>query len=151
MPDQIDAISGLTSAERARLERFAAAFERIDASSYPIFTETVETEAVLEAQQRAVDLVGKGRRRDAIRAAVSAFIDEGTRAYARRMSLTDTFLLFQSLPDRAEDRVRFLATVERAVVGLILWDELGDDDRSALIGPWAAVVESLGQAGAEAG
>jgi hypothetical protein len=144
MPDRIDALAGLTSAERARLERFAAAFERIDASSYPIFTETVETDAVLEAQARALDLVGKGRRRDAIRAAVDAFVDEGTRAYARRMSLTDTFLLFQSLPDRAEDRVRFLATVERAVVGLILWDELNDDDRAALIGPWAAVVESIG-------
>lgn len=144
MPDRIDALAGLTGAERARLERFAEAFERIDASSYPIFTETVETDAVLAAQARAIDLVGKGRRRDAIRAAVDAFVDEGTRAYARRMSLTDTFLLFQSLPDRAEDRVRFLATVERAVVGLILWDELGDDDRAALIGPWAAVVESLG-------
>jgi hypothetical protein len=144
VPDRIDALAGLTSAERARLERFAKAFERVDASSYPIFTETVETDAVLEAQARAIDLVGKGRRRDAIRAAVDAFVDEGTHAYARRMSLTDTFLLFQSLPDRAEDRVRFLATVERAVVGLILWDELGDDDRAALIGPWAAVVESLG-------
>jgi hypothetical protein len=88
--------------------------------------------------------LGKAAARDAIRAAVNAFIDEGTRAYARRTSLTDTFLLFQSLPDRAEDRVRFLATVERAVVGLILWDELDEDTRSALIGPWAAVVESLG-------
>jgi hypothetical protein len=61
------------------------------------------------------------------------------------MSLTDTFLLFQSLPDRAEDRVRFLATVERAVVGLILWDELGEDDLAALLGPWSAVVEPTGQ------
>jgi hypothetical protein len=144
VPDRIDAIAGLTSPERARLERFAEAFERIDASSYPMFTETVETDAVQEAQDRAIDLVGKGPRRDAIRSAVNAFVDEGTRAYSRRMSLTDTFLLFQSLPDRAEDRVRFLATVERAVVGLILWGELGDDDRAALIGPWAAIVDSLG-------
>jgi hypothetical protein len=144
VPDRIDAIAGLTSPERARLERFAEAFERIDASSYPMFTETVETDAVQEAQDRAIELVEKGHRRDAIRAAVNAFVDEGTRAYSRRMSLTDTFLLFQSLPDRAEDRVRFLATVERAVVGLILWGELGDDDRAALIGPWAAIVDSLG-------
>jgi hypothetical protein len=144
MPERSDALAGLTNGERARLDRFAAAFERVDASSYPTFTETLETDAVRAAQHHTIEVIGTGRRRDAIRAAVGAFVDEGTRAYSRRMSLTDTFLLFQSLPDRAEDRVRFLATVERAVVGLILWDELDDDDRAALIGPWSAIVESLG-------
>jgi hypothetical protein len=139
--DRIDDLAGLTDAERARLEQFAEAFERVDASSYPTFTEVVVSDETRGAQERAVALVGSGRRRDAVRAAVGAFVDEGTRAYSRRMTLTDTFLLFQSLPDRAEDRVRFLATVERAVVALILWDELDVDDRAALLGPWGAVVQ----------
>jgi hypothetical protein len=56
------------------------------------------------------------------------------------MSLTDTLMLFQSLPDRPEDRVRFLRSVERAVVAVILWDELSDGDRDALLGPWAGVL-----------
>jgi len=141
MADRLDDLAGLTNTERGRLERFAEAFERVDASSYPQFTEVVVSDETRAAQERAVALVGSGRRRDAVRAAIGAFVDEGSRAYSRRMTLTDTFLLFQSLPDRAEDRVRFLATVERAVVALILWDELDPDDRAALLGPWGAVVE----------
>jgi hypothetical protein len=40
--------------------------------------------------------------------------------------------------------VRFLGSVERAVVALILWDELEDDDRIALLGPWAlSVIPSI--------
>jgi hypothetical protein len=31
--------------------------------------------------------------------------------------------------------------VERAVVGLILWDALEDDHLATLIGPWAPFVE----------
>ena len=73
-------------------------------------------------------------------AAVAAFVDEATVAYSRRMTLTDTLMLFQSLPDRAEDRVRFLASLERAVVAVILWDELSASDRDALLGPWANVL-----------
>jgi hypothetical protein len=143
VPDRIDRLAGLRPAERARLERFAAAFERIDASQYPSFTEIAPPTGVGAAQERASELLGGGSRRQAVRAAVEAFVDAGTQAYSRRMSLTDTFLLFQSLPDRAEDRVRFLATVERAVVGLILWDELDPDERAALLGPWSGFVEDV--------
>ena len=141
MSDRLDDLAGLSQAERARLERFAEAFERVDASTYPTFTEVVVGDEIRAAQRHAIELIGPGKRKVAVRAAVGAFVDEGTRAYSRRMTLTDTFLLFQSLPDRAEDRVRFLATVERAVVALILWDELDGDDRAALLGPWAALVE----------
>jgi hypothetical protein len=143
MGDRIEDLAGLTPEQRRRLERFALAFERVDASRYPTFTEVAVSDDVEAAQERALELIGSSRRR-AVRAAVDAFIDEGTQAYARRASLPDTFLMFQSLPDRAEDRVRFLATIERAVVGLILWDELEDDDRAALLGPWGAFVEGLG-------
>jgi hypothetical protein len=141
MADRLDALAGLRPADRARLEAFAGAFERVSAGDYPLFTEVLPGDDVLAAQQRAIDVVGTTGRRDAVRAAVDVFVDYGTRAYSNRLSLTDTFLLFQSLPDRAEDRVRFLQTVERATVGLILWDELDEDDRAALIGPWSAFIE----------
>ena len=143
MPDRDDALAGLRPQERARLEAFAQAFDRVDASQYLSLTEAAPSATVLEAQERALELIGEGARRDAVRAAVDAFVDAAARAYSRRMSLTDTLLLFQSLPDRAEDRARFLSTVERAIVGLILWDELGPDDLGALIGPWGGFVEGL--------
>ena len=52
-------------------------------------------------------------------------------------------LLLGTLPDRAPDRMRFLESVERIVVALILWDELAEDDRDVLVGPWAGLVEPL--------
>jgi hypothetical protein len=140
MAFDVDALDGLRPAERDRLEAFAAVFDRIDAGSYSTFTETTESDAVLAVKDRAVALIGSGPRRETVRAAVGAFVDAATVAYSRRMALPDTFLLFQSLPDRAEDRVRFLGSVERAVVALILWDELDDEDRVALLGPWAVSV-----------
>jgi hypothetical protein len=140
--DRIAALAGLRPAERKRLEDFAQAFERLDASSYPMFAEQVVSDGVFAAQDRARELLGSGGRKSAVRAAIEAFVDAGTQAYSRRMSLTDTFLLYQSLPDRAEDRVKFLTTVERAVVGLILWDELDADDRAALLGPWGALLDA---------
>lgn len=124
------------------MERFALAFERLDASSYAMFADIPDQAAVDRAQAAALDRVGAGRRRDAVRAAVRAFVNEATLAYARRFSVPD-ILLFRSLQDRAVDRVRFLASVDRAVVGLILWDDLEDDDRVALVGPWLTFVEAL--------
>jgi hypothetical protein len=141
MADRPAALAGLRPAEQRRLEGFARAFDRLDASSYPMFSEQIVTDDVFAAQERALELIGSGARKSAIRAAIDAFVDAGTRAYSGRMSLTDTFLLYQSLPDRAEDRVKFLTTVERAVVGLILWDELDADDRAALLGPWGAFLD----------
>jgi hypothetical protein len=135
------ALDGLHADERRRLEAFATLFDRLDAGSYVTFAESYETDEVAEAKDRAAALLERGARRDAAKAAIDAFVDEATVAYARRMSLTDTLLLYQSLPDRAEDRVRFLQSVERVVVALILWDELSEDDRSALLGAWGRVVD----------
>ena len=142
MTDRIAELAGLRPEERKRLEQFALAFERLDASSYPMFSEQVVSDDVFAAQERALELLGSGARKSAVRAAIDAFVDAGTRAYSERMSLTDTFLLYQSLPDRAEDRVKFLTTVERAVVGLILWDDLDADERAALLGPWSAFLDA---------
>ena len=143
----LTALAGLADAERTRLDGFATLFDRLDASQYATLTETSDTADVETAKERAGALVGRtGRRRDAVRAAIKAFTDAATTAYAGRMSLTDTLLLFQSLPDRAEDRTRFLQSVERAVVALILWDELEDSDRAALIGPWSDLVAPLVEA-----
>jgi hypothetical protein len=132
----------LTPLERHRLERFANAFDLVDASSYMTFVDARPSADLGRAQEDVLHALASGPRRDAVRAAVDAFVHAGTVAYSRRTSLPDTLMLFQSLPDRAEDRVRFLASLERAVVAVILWDELSEDDRQALAGPWAVRVEA---------
>jgi hypothetical protein len=139
MRDRIDDITALRPEERERLRRFADAFERLDASQYIRFAEA-PTPDNLAAETEAIQVVGSGERREAIKAAVGIFTDAGTVAYSRRPSLTDTFLLFQSLPDRGDDRVRFLASLERAVVAMILWDELSEESRMAMLGPWTDLV-----------
>ena len=125
---------------RQRLERFAAEFERLDAGEYVLFA-TVHEEAPVTGPTMAA--VGRLRatRQVAVDAAVKPFLEWAAVAYSRRLPATDTFLLYQSLPDRAEDRVRFLGSLERAVVGVVLWDELDADDRDALLGPWLSMAE----------
>ena len=136
-------LAGLRPDERQRLERFADAFEHIDASQYVTFADVPSLEDVELAEAEATQLLGDRARHDAVKAAVGAFVDEATQAYSRRPTLTDTLLMFQSLPDRAEDRVRFLASVERAVVALILWDELSEGSRVALLGLWGGVADRI--------
>ena len=142
MPELPNPLAGLSSAERARLERFSLAFERIDASQYVTFAEVPSAE-VEGAEAEAVRILGPGPRHDAVKATVGAFVDEAAQAYSRRPTLTDTLFMFRSLPDRAEDRVRFLASVERVIVALILWDELTPASRDLLVGRWAAIVERV--------
>jgi hypothetical protein len=141
MADRDSALAKLRPAERQRLDRFAQQFDRIDAAAYSQLADTGDGERLDRAQRDALELVGTGDRREAVRAAVKAFVEAASIAYSRRTSLTDTFLLNQSLPDRAEDRARFAAGVERAVVGLVLWDELPEEDLGALIGRWAPFVD----------
>ncbi len=142
MPDPIDRLAGLQPAERNRLRRFATIFERIDVGQYVTFAEVPPAE-VEAAEAEATRVLASGPRRDAAKAAVSAFVDEAAQAYSRRPTLTDTLFMFRSLPDRAEDRMRFLGSVERAVVALILWDELSEPSRVALIGLWGGIADRV--------
>ena len=143
MPDLIDRLAGLRPEERKRLEAFATLFDRIDASSYATFAESSEAPEVRAAKERANELLGSGARRNAVRSAITAFVDAATVAYSRRLPLPDTIMVFNSLPDRPAERVHFLNSVELAVVAVILWDELDDEDRVALLGPWGFSVIPL--------
>lgn len=143
MSERIDQLAGLRPRERDRLAQFALAFERIDASQYVTFAEVPSLENIEPAEAEATRLLGSGPRHDAVKAAVHAFVDEAAQAYSRRPTLTDTLFMFRSLPDRAEDRVRFLASLERAVVALILWTELSDRSRVALLGLWGGIADRI--------
>ena len=133
--------AGLPPGSGTRLERFASAFERLDARDYILFASRRDDPRDRTAARAAEALMGSAGRRTAIREAVAAFVDWAARAYSNRLTQTDTVLLYQSLADRADDRVNFAASVERAVVAIILWDELPPDDRAQLLGPWEAMAE----------
>jgi hypothetical protein len=141
--DLVDDLAGLRPDERARLERFAAVFDHINARDYSTFAPVVEPEGLDAAKERAIELLRAPDRHGAVRRAIERFVDAAAQGYSRRTSLTDTFLMNQSLPDRPEDRVRFANSVERAVVALVLWDELEDRDRTALLGPWGLTLIPL--------
>jgi hypothetical protein len=140
MPDLVEELSGLRPVERARLEHFAQAFERIDASEYATFSDAGRAEAAA-AEANASRLIGHGPRRAAVKAVIRAFTDRVSRAYSERLTVQSLFLGSTGLPDRPDDRIRLLASVERVVVALVLWDELDEDDRSVLVGPWLALVD----------
>ena len=101
-----------------------------------------DPEVTERAATVALEHLASTSRRAAVREVVASFASAAARAYSDRMSLSDTFLVYQSLADRGEDRARFQAGLERAVVAVILWDELSDDDLAALLGPWATFVET---------
>jgi hypothetical protein len=138
--------TGLPRGAPGRLDRFAEAFERLGANEYIQYATDAGPESDLSAARERVNLaLSDPTRRAAVRVAVREFVDWASQAYSRRLPATDTILLFQSLPDRAEDRVRLLQSLERAVIALILWDELALEDRDALLGPWERVVGTAGE------
>ena len=141
--DLVDDLDGLRTVERDRLEAFAEVFDRISARDYSTFAPTVEPDGLEAAKEHANEAITTPQRRKAVRGAIERFVDAAAQGYSRRLALMDTVLLNQSLPDRAADRVRFAKSVEAAVVALILWDDLTDVDRVALLGPWGGLMIPL--------
>ena len=126
---------GLTPEERSRLDRFAGAFDRMSASEYALFAVDGRDASTREAVRAASAMLGHGARDVAVRSAVVAFSEAAAQAYDRRLNIPNAFMLYQVLPGLPDDRVRFFASLERAVVGLILWDALDDAHLGALLGP----------------
>ncbi|HEX5240461.1 MAG TPA: hypothetical protein VFW20_05640 [Candidatus Limnocylindrales bacterium] len=132
--------AALSTAQRARLERFARAFDGIDPMDYDLLIgPRVEDEALDQARAAAQRALGSGARLDAARAAMSSFSEGAQLAIARRLPIPEVSFTPRPGGD-ASDRVRFLLGLERAVAALISWDELSDPERLVLLGPWTSVV-----------
>jgi hypothetical protein len=137
-----DPYAGLTPAERARLERFATAFEDLDPNDYAVYVGNSPGDDGIEAaRELAGKVLGSGARRAAANAATKAFIEAGEQAIARRWRVSDLFLGSRGLGGSAEERAQFLTSLERAVVAVILWDDLSDEERETVAGPWARFAE----------
>ena len=123
---------------RDRLDRFAAAFQQLDSDLYPAFSaashDPVER---LQALDRVQELIGRGARREGVLAALADFREFAVRSATDSLGGYHSVLLTRSNQASAEERVRFLSSLELAVVTVILWDEIAPDEREGLLGPWS--------------
>ena len=87
--------------------------------------------------ERVQALIGDGPRRAGILAALAEFRDFAVRSATAALGGANAVLLTRTNPSSPEERVRFLASLELAVVVVLLWDEIEEDERHDLLGPWA--------------
>ena len=138
MPDPRDPIDALPKEVRERLDRFAAAFQGLDTDVYPAFAAAShDPDERREALARVQELIGPGPRRAAVLAALTEFREYAVRSATDALGGFHSALLTRANSSSAEERVRFLASLELAVVTVILWDEIEPDEREDLLGPWS--------------
>ena len=118
------------------------AFEDVDPLDYEIFAGTTASEDELEtARAAALRVVGSSSRREAVERAIQAFTGSAERAMAERSFHPILLYAGAARSPRVEDRARLLQSLERAVVAVILWDELDETERDVLLGPWARLAD----------
>ncbi len=143
-PDPLDRLS---IEARDRLDRFAEAFQLLDSDLYSVFAaashDPVERMAALARVQQ---LIGGGSRRAGVLAALAEFREFAVRSATEALGGANAALLTRTNVSTPEDRVRFLASLELAVVTVILWDEIDSDERSQLLGPWEEMAVQAVQA-----
>jgi len=123
--------------EVAFLDRFAAAFQGLDTDVYPAFAAAShDPDERREALARVQELIGPGPRRAGVLAALTEFREYAVRSATDALGGFHSALLTRANSSSAEERVRFLASLELAVVTVILWDEIEPDERDELLGPW---------------
>ena len=131
----------LRRAERDRLEAFAAAFEDVDPLDYDRFAgATADGDELEAARSSAMAAIGTESRRRAVERAVGSFRTAADRSLAHRLPAPQMLFAGFGQAPRAVDRFRFHQALERAVVAAIVWDEVTDDERDVLAGPWAALL-----------
>lgn len=134
--------SGLDSGARRRLERFGALFDDISEGDLLLFGGPDEPDPVLAEAMRQADLaLGNGALRAATKAAIQEFVHAAQVRFVDRFSITELIGIGSRSRPSANDRVRVLKSLERAVVALVVWDRLDATDQAALAGPWRELVE----------
>lgn len=133
-----DSIDTLPRAARDRLDRFADAFHLLDSGLYPAFAaashDPVERIVALD---RVQVLIGDGPRRAGVIAVLGEFREFAVRSATEALGGANAVLLTRTNTASPEERLRFLASLELAVVVVLLWDEIDADEREDLLGPWA--------------
>ncbi len=109
----------------------------LDSDLYSVFAASShDPEDRMAALERVQELIGRGSRREGVLAALSEFREFAVRSATEALGGANAALLTRTNVATPEDRVRFLASLELAVVTVILWDEIEPDEREQLLGPW---------------
>jgi hypothetical protein len=133
----IDPIDALPRSARDRLDRFAGLFQQLDADVYASFAAaSADPDERREALVRVQELIGSGGRRVGVLAALSQFREYAVRSATEALGGYHSVLLTRGNAASPDERLRFLASLELAVVAVILWDEIEPDERDELLGPW---------------
>lgn len=133
-----DPIDALPRAALDRLDRFAAAFHLLDSGLYPAFAAAShDPDERIVALDRVQALIGDGPRRAEILGALGEFREFAVRSATEALGGANAVLLTRVNSSSPEERLRFLASLELAVVAVLLWDEIEPDEREELLGPWA--------------
>ncbi|MBI2763647.1 MAG: hypothetical protein HYX54_07870 [Chloroflexi bacterium] len=141
-PQAGDPIDRLSPGARDRLDRFAEAFQLLDSDLYTVFAASShDPEDRMAALARVQELIGQGPRREGVLAALSEFREFAVRSATEALGGSNAALLTRTNVATAEDRVRFLASLELAVVTVILWDEIEPEERAQFLGPWEEMAE----------
>ncbi len=133
-----DPIDRLPLADLDRLDRFAVAFHLLDSGLYPAFAAAShDPDERTAALDRVQELIGNGPRRAGILAALGEFREFAVRSATEALGGANAVLLTRVNSSSPEERLRFLASLELAVVVVLLWDEVDPDERDELLGPWS--------------
>jgi hypothetical protein len=148
MANPRDAVASLPRAARERLDRFAGAFQQLDSELYTAFAAAShDADERQDALTRIQELIGSGSRRAAVLAALAEFREFAVRSATEALGGFHAVLLTRTNQSSAEDRVRFLSSLELAVATVILWDEIEPDERESFLGPWSEMAARAAQAG----
>jgi hypothetical protein len=142
VPDQ-DPLARLPRRVRERLEDLAIALEAVPAEQIALLgARPIDETRHQQARDSADEIAAGYGWSDAVRAARAApmaWLDH---------QLPDSMTWPMSSGARSQpvttvaDRVRIAQSLADAVRAVALWDDLNEDDRDELVGPWAVLIEA---------
>ena len=87
-------------------------------------------------------VLGVGSERVATKRAIQSFVRAAQARYVEDFGLMKLLGIGAKQTSSAEDRVRVFKSLERAVVGIILWERLTPEEQASLAGPWRDLVDA---------
>lgn len=126
----------------SRLERFAAALERIHVDDLPLYAFRRRQPDHRRAVERAAVAASEAGLADAIEAASSAVTSYVARMYGNAQFRT-AYVGLNTAPGLGptDDRVRVMQSLNEAVTAIVLDDALDAADRAELLGGWATLLD----------
>ena len=137
-----DEPAGLPADARSRLERFAAALERIHVDDLTLYAIRRRQPDHRRAVERALVAASESGLTEAIQAASAAVTSYVTRTYGNAQFRT-AYVGLNTAPGLGptDDRVRVMQSLNDAVMAIVLDDLVDAADQAELLGGWATLLD----------